>query len=586
MKKGLTILLLFLSTICCFIQAHEINEQEAQKAAIRFFSRNNRLRQLAGKPTVIPTLSYTLQESGKNSIYIYNNSSDQGFVLIAGDDQAPQIIGYSDEGNFQYDQLPANAKAFVNHLSAQIGAISNGQEAASTALWDTEVQPLLKCKWGQEELFNSQCPLYQDQRCMTGCVATAMAQVMYKHQWPATGNGEINYKTMSLGIHLSKDLSQSTYLWPQMLPAYTNESNAESIEQVAQLMADCGYSVQMDYTLRASGASGYEMVRALVENFNYDKGTHLLTEDYYTAEEWRELVKAELDAGRPLLYGGSTISNEGHQFVCDGYNKDGLFHINWGWTGTSDGYFLLTLLNPADQGTGGSSTNQAFNLYVDAVFGMQPPVENSVAKPYKLYYTNLKAAVTGPKTVRLNALELVNLCYSTFFGDLRLELFDLASKDTVYSTKTKQPIIIQPVMQTKNQVFEFDASTLKPGAYGFRLVSIDAYNQEDILCGKPSKQSPYLVVTADGVDITYEEPTSIHQKAEVEHPTFFMDRSSKQIYLSDVNPIVTAEIYSLQGHLVQKSSHTSSVSLEGLQPGCYLLKWQTSKGGYTQKFCY
>lgn len=582
MKKELTTFL-FLFSATCLLQAEEVNEHEASQAAMRFFNQTPELRKSNGLQTTTPILSYTLKESGKNSIYIYNNPNDQGFVLIAGDDQAPEVLGYSDKGNFQYEQLPPNAKAFINHLSVQVDAISNGQKAVADPNWDTEMKPLLKSQWGQEKPFNLKCPTYQGLQCMTGCVATAMAQVMYAHQWPAKGTGDIDYTTNTLGIRLWNDLSTSTYLWFKMLPKYSSNSDEEAIDQVAQLMADCGYAVFMDYMPQASGASNYEMARAVVENFNYDKGTRIFTEAYYPAEEWREMVKAELDAKRPLLYGGATPNMEGHQFVCDGYNKKGLFHINWGWTGTSDGYFYLNLLNPADQGTGGSSSNQAFNLYVDAVFGMQPPVENSIAKPYTLYYDNLHA-VTSQKVMQVKAFEIANMSYGTFNGDLCVEIYDLASGKTVLSA-TEEKIELKSLEVLENCNYRFDLTELNAGTYGIRLVSVDADKQKETLRGLPSMPSPYLIVDETGISITYEEPTSICQTETIQS-TFFVDHASNQIYFSDNNPIISAEIYSLQGHLIQKSENISSITLEGLQQGCYLLKWQTKNGWKTQKFYY
>ena len=211
----------------------------------------------------------------------------------------------------------------------------------ATAQNDAEVKkvaPLCTTQWAQEAPYNNMCPAMDGKRCVTGCVITAAAQIMRKHKYPAKGSGKTSYEWN--GQTLSADFSQSSYQWDQMLDHYTEGSYSEEQgNAVALLMRDLGYAINMDYTTIESGTSDTNMTFVLWFNFGYDLNIRQLKRDYCTLEEFCEVIRKELDEGRPVLMGGS--DNGGHSFVCDGYDEQGRFHINYGWGGNQDDYYHI-----------------------------------------------------------------------------------------------------------------------------------------------------------------------------------------------------------------------------------------------------
>lgn len=187
---------------------------------------------------------------------------------------------------------------------------------------------------------------------MTGCVATAMAQVINYHKYPEKGIGSNSYTTTTSGLSVSFNFGATTFDWDNMADIYSLSSTAEQKTAVATLMKACGVSVNMDYGTGASGAMSAFVPAALVNYFGYDKATAYRERIWFSGQEWEDLVYNELATVGPVYYGGTTARNEGHAFVCDGYRADGFFHINWGWGGQSNGYFRLSALDPSSHGIG------------------------------------------------------------------------------------------------------------------------------------------------------------------------------------------------------------------------------------------
>ena len=213
-------------------------------------------------------------------------------------------------------------------------------------------------------------------RSVTGCVATAMAQIMYYHKWPVAETKAIPAYEMSTG-ELIAGADPVVIDWDAMQLTYTG-SEAEddpAALAVAQLMVLCGKSVKMNYSYNSSGAGDGAMLNALKSYFDYDGAARLVYREDYANADWEKMVYDELAAQRPVYLSGfseSASGQVGHAFVCDGYDGQGLFHINWGWGGMSDGFFRLTLLNPDDHGTGGNNGSGGFSMDEVAIIGMQP----------------------------------------------------------------------------------------------------------------------------------------------------------------------------------------------------------------------
>lgn len=347
--------------------AGEIDEARARAIATEFINGNAVMRQRSAALPV--TLSLAEANEG---YYAFNRGTDAGFVIVSADDAAAvSVLGYADEGTFDPQSMPDALTWLLSEYSRELAAAKTlgATEMLTRASEErSDIAPMLTSIWGQDEPFNELCPTLNGTACPTGCVATALAQIMYYHRWPATGTGTVSYEWASGGQTITADLSQSTYDWDAMQDSYLNGYSDEAATAVAQLCYDIGVASEMDYAPAGSGASTGMGGVACIENFGYASDMQWLTRDYYGSEEWTSLIYDELAAGRPVFYSGQSGSG-GHAFVFDGY-RDGYFHVDWGWEGSANGYFVLTALDPAVQGVGGSLAG--YNYQQSAFIGMKP----------------------------------------------------------------------------------------------------------------------------------------------------------------------------------------------------------------------
>ncbi len=299
---------------------------------------------------------YTQSAGSLPAAYVFDTRS--GYMVVSADDVAAPMLGYADEGSFDAANIPDNLRYWLESYASEIAwARDNGVEPARSRASRADrapIAPLVKTQWNQGSPYNNYCPIYNGSRSVTGCVATAMAQVMKYYNYPAKGTGSHSYTTKTLKISQSMDFSSTSFRWTSMADSYGSFSSTSQKNAVATLMHACGVSVDMDYTPNESGTPSMNVASALANYFGYDKGVRYLMRDYYGMAEWEELVYNQLVEFGPVQYSGSNTS-AGHSFVCDGYSADGYFHFNWGWGGMSDGYFLLTALDPTSQGIGGST---------------------------------------------------------------------------------------------------------------------------------------------------------------------------------------------------------------------------------------
>ena len=290
-------------------------------------------------------LNYTQEtEQGSPAVYIFN-AADNGYLVVSADDNATPLLGYADKGNFNIAQMPPQMKWWLGEYAAQIASAKQTAAVRNASAQKHAVSPLLPTRWNQGTPYNNLCT----NKYPTGCVATAMAQVMKKWNYPQVATQITDLNTIGAQPH------DYTLEWGKMLDTYTpGNYNSEQANAVATLMLACGYAVDMDYAEGGSGANPLKAAIALSKNFKYNSGIQYLDRYYSTSSEWEDLIYKELAAGRPVIYGGQSTS-VGHEFVCDGYDGSGYYHFNWGWGGMSDGYFLLDALNPGAVGTGGGA---------------------------------------------------------------------------------------------------------------------------------------------------------------------------------------------------------------------------------------
>lgn len=428
MNKQKLFMALLLGLTTYNASASPVNRAEAERIAKSFMQK--------GRNAVVPfRLLKTNAAKAKNvagtdvqPYYVFNSTaSNGGFVIVSGEDRFATVLGYSDKGTFSIDDAPDNVRQWMQQYARYVEAYwANPNLVAKSQSVEAEsnvvVAPLLdKIEWGQDYPFNLQCPTYTDAgktvHYYTGCVATAATQIMRFWKYPKHGTGEKTYTAK--GMTLSADFGSTTYDWANMLEAYPKGDTSFTPAQtkaVATLAAQFGVAVEMEYEKAGSGAVPMLVPAALKNYFGYDKRTTMLKRSYYSTSEWMDIMRNELDAGRPVYYGGaSDAGSGGHAFVADGYDSNGYVHINWGWYGKSNGFFLINRLNPDDLGEGGGSGG--YNLDQEMVIGIQPPTTSTDDTLWPLYGpTRLSIIPTGNTFTLMTYLE--NLVPEAFNGTL------------------------------------------------------------------------------------------------------------------------------------------------------------------------
>ena len=387
MKSRFSLLGLMAIVFACTMNAAPISIQRATEIANVFLSPSI-APTAPNRAPMRPRLMHTATPQA--AYYIFENENG-GFIIIAGDDVAYPILGYSTHATLAANEMPENTKAWLDLYAAEIqNAVDSGatQSAAVRQAWDNiaayasatvVVSPLILTRWNQSPYYNDLCPMdvARNERTVVGCVATAMAQVLKYWEHPINGNGSYTY-THEHGVQ-SANFAATTYKWANMPLEVTAASTDAQKAEVAQLMYHCGVSVEMDYDVSSRGGSGAFTISsksntthcaeyALREYWGYKPTLQGLQKAKFKDDEWKKMLKDDLNAGRPIIYSG--YGDGGHCFVCDGYNSDDYFHFNWGWGGLYDGYFLLNALEPGTGGTG--SGGGTYNNDQQAIFGLEP----------------------------------------------------------------------------------------------------------------------------------------------------------------------------------------------------------------------
>ncbi len=364
------------------VTAEAISEQDAYRVAQQFFTHNNGLTK-----GISPANASLQLAEASTGYYAFNRGEADGFIIVAADDCFDHaVLGYADHGTFDTENMPANMRWWLGEYDRQLkaaqknGIVSKGVNVKSVQTERAEITPLLTSQWNQASPYNNLCPTYDGQKCPTGCVATALAQIAYYYKYPEKGTGSHSYEWMinyvSQGT-LSADFSARSYDFEAMTDVYNNSSSQASCEAVAQLMYDIGIASEMQYAPLSSGTVTINGAKGMVRNFDYDKSVVVLQRNYYKDDEWVEILYSSLAELVPLYYSG--VNDEGgHAFVFDGY-RDGYFHINWGWGGVSDGYFLVDALDPMSQGLGGTSAG--YNQNQEIILNLKPAQSNSQYTP-------------------------------------------------------------------------------------------------------------------------------------------------------------------------------------------------------------
>lgn len=288
---------------------------------------------------------------------VYGNAAG-GFAVIANDDLIPAVLGYSDrtyDGSLKNDNFRWWLEAVGDAVAAKVKA---GKAIARTtkpdiAKYPEAVTPLMTTTWGQDAPYNNLCPIATDGtgRCLTGCAATSTAQVLYYHKGPKSGMGQrtIYYPSgQTTGVAISVDFEKEVYDWNNMIDVYSNGYTTAEGDAVALLMRDLGVAADMSYGSDAQGGSGalHETLATGLQRYYGLTDVRYLEREDYTEQAWMDIIYGQISQKMPIVYGGFTKSKEGHSFVFDGYDKDGLVHVNWGWDGSHNGYYDVAILDP------------------------------------------------------------------------------------------------------------------------------------------------------------------------------------------------------------------------------------------------
>ena len=341
MKKSVLTTLVYLFSILLTVAA-PVDEQSARKLAGDFLRGKMPITRSSNTITRAVTGVADGPDAG---IYVFN--SDNGFVVISADDALPAVLAYSYGTPYDASKAPEAMKAM---LSAYHHAVTSACVTRADVPTHEKISPLIKTQWDQLAPYNNMCPNYYP----TGCNATAMAQVMYYHKYPAN------------------------YDWDVMKTSYVSTDTGDAVDAVAKLMADVGDKLYMHYEEDGSSSYLVDGSEALRYEFGYSESTEYVERDSYTAKSWDELLYNELASSRPVIFAAQSMTPtglSGHGFIIDGYEvKDGVgyFHVNWGWSGRSDDYFLISVLNPKYQYTGGGAGSSGYSFEQQAVIGIQP----------------------------------------------------------------------------------------------------------------------------------------------------------------------------------------------------------------------
>ena len=357
--------LLFLSTalfIALGLKAKIVPVDSAALAAKNFYIHRYNITHAEKINSVEFSETTTRLSMQKPVYYTFNIKDDKGFVVVSAEDASRPVFAYAFEGMFYTYGKNETTDAFMKKYVEYVNKLRELHTKAGAEIkkeWRNLLSnnvleafayttPLLTTKWDQDCYYNMYTPNDPSGYCnhaLTGCVATSMAQIMKYYNYPSTGYGSHSYTHPNYGT-LSANFGSTTYNWSSMPDKLQSSSTLAQKQAVARLMSHCGISVDMNYGPNGSGSSTAFTVDAFSDYFRYNySATEIAAADYSTSD-WGNILRAQINASHPVLYSGSDYSiGYGHAWVLDGYQGSNYFHMNWGWSGSNNGYFLLTNLS-------------------------------------------------------------------------------------------------------------------------------------------------------------------------------------------------------------------------------------------------
>ncbi len=500
----LSLYFIFLLYPIC-LSSHTVNIEEAQQIANSILG-NTQIAHLPSKAKLRAI------EQSSQPFYIFNSSNGSGYVIVSGDNRTQPILGYSQTTSFDADNIPPGLNWLLEHYRTYIetleGDSSQYIQSNSRSIDKPTISPLLTTKWDQGYPYNNLCP----NGSPTGCVPTAIAQIVNYHQWPDSGEGEFSYTNFDGNIY-DYNYKDATFNYDLMLDEYDLQTSTESINEVAKLMYACGVGMEASYDHEIGTGSSITMAkRFLIENFKYSSDAKIVWRHSYYANEWNNLIYNELQSSRPVYMQGGN-----HAFVCDGYGGDNYFHINWGWAGEMDGYFLFSSLKPYED-------DYRENLY--AMINIHK--REGAAEPFTFDIINTGEVTleSGSNFYTLNLGMWYNYSRYDVQGTLWLECQNVETSESVY--KQGGEVYIQGALPAGAGVWHFGSGEssilsknyndfdVKPGKYKiYPAYSLPNTEIRRINCIAGGRDHIELIVTED-YQYIYSYPTdTITQKVEI-----------------------------------------------------------------------
>lgn len=524
--KLFIILVFALKTTDAFPQHRSVDE--AQAIANSFLSKQNGAQSLGAqrrsKLRVVNSAADILNapSSADAPFYVFSSgdSSTPGFVIVSGDERMADVLAYSDEGVFDADNLPTALVHLLGQYEQEWKALDGAHSnvaylpkrakafrAKARNEGSLDGSFLLRTTWGQKNPYNLKCPDDGDAKSLTGCIAVTSAQVMAYYGYPQYGMGSVDYVTETKGIRVRYNFTGNRFEWDRLLENYTGSYSEGQANAIAHLMAACGAACFVDYGKDGTSGTSLKQMHGLSKYMLYDKDMALIERDYMSEYEWQYAIFNELENGRPVIC-SALSGNDGHSFIVDGYRFEGgdhpLYHVNWGWAGLADGFFLMTALNPE------TSTSYHFNRKLDAIIGMQPDNDKTDIDSYWQGESAtiapdvfVRGTVTGVD-VKLN--RTFNHHNNTFRGKFLFYLVNEEGEETYVGSKSIS-----------------DAETYQ----GFSSLSANFYVPEDL----PEGEYLFCVksLSSDGT-----EPQYMTFGSELPVLTIVEKGSANPVYLADI----------------------------------------------------
>ena len=426
MKKYIILLLIIIINISSFF-AKDISVSQAITAANTYFNYSKKVPSNNLNPFVAKESAYFDKYRHKHiAFYVIDMSNNNGFVIVSGTDKTIPILGYVDHGHYDEAKIPAGLKKLMFNYNKEIKQITRNKDIKSTTSikqkWTdllsgnmyqvkaSSVNPLLTTTWGQSTGgYNTLCP----SGTPAGCVATATAQIMKYHNHPMQGSGSNSYNHNNYGT-LSANFGATQYDWNNMPNSLNSSSSQTQIDAISTLMYHIGVSIDMNYSPGNSGAFSRDVPDALIDNFSYNSNAEFIKRSYFTLAVWKGKIKNELNQNKVVYHSGFCSNPQaGHAFIIDGFNNSDLFHLNWGWGGSADGYFEINNLNPGSTYT--------FNDTQSAIIKIEPVTSNSDIRMFgNMSLSTSNLMFSDPLTIDVDVANYGNMSFS---GNFRAALY-------------------------------------------------------------------------------------------------------------------------------------------------------------------